>query len=77
MLINKTILQKTTQCIDNFECLKTENHICLKTKVTSCIGGKVHFINCDEKLCNYKMSYGYSSICNCPTRKELFNKYNK
>lgn len=77
MEIDENILKITTKCIDNYECLKNENHSCQKSKVESCINGKVLFINCIEMDCNYKMNYGGSAICNCPTRVEIYNKYNK
>lgn len=75
--IDKRILKKTKQCVNNFECLKNEEYVCMVTKVERCIGGKVLFIDCSDRFCKYKMNYGNSTICNCPTRKEIFNKYKK
>ena len=74
--IDKETLAKTNHCAKNFECLKNENHFCKIRKVLSCINSKVIFVNCTE-VCHYKMSFGFNSICNCPTRKEIFNKYKK
>jgi hypothetical protein len=76
MEIDKKILDETIHCTNEFECLKNENYICIITKVGHCIDGKVHFVNCN-KVCNYSMSVGGSTICNCPTRKEIYNKYKK
>jgi hypothetical protein len=76
MIIDDKIIEKTTKCLDNFGCLKDENHPCLVMGVDFCIAGKVHYVDCSKKSCNYKMGYGDSTICNCPTRKEIFNKYN-
>ena len=77
MEIDENILKTTTKCIDNYECLKNENHPCLKSKVESYSIGKVIFINCIKTDCHYKMDYGYSTICNCPVRIEIFNKYDR
>ncbi len=74
--IKSKILKATSKCTQNFGCLGNENHVCLG-KVGNSIGSKVHFVNCIERRCLYQMSYGYSIICNCPTRKEIHNKYRK
>lgn len=74
--IDKKILDATIHCKYNFECLQNENHLCLNANVDSCVNDSVHFINCNEPCHNYKISFGNSNICFCPTRKEIFNKYN-
>ena len=35
-------------------------------------------IQIDEEILknNYRISFGYSFVCICPVRKELFNRYN-
>ena len=73
--IDQTILNETTKCSNDFECLRNENYVCRTMKVESCIGGTILFMNCKDKLCNYKIYYGNGTICNCPVRKELYNKY--
>jgi len=74
MEIDKNIISNTIKCEKNFDCLSANNHV--YCKVESCINNKVHFINCVYNLnCSYKMSYGDTFICTCPTRKEIFNKY--
>lgn len=74
MEIDKIIIEKTLNCNKNFDCLNNNAHVCCK--VEDCINNEVHFIKCLEKLqCTYKMSFGESFICTCPTRKEIFNKY--
>lgn len=76
MEIDIDILKKTISCAHDFGCLKTENHHCITSKVERCVNNKVHFINCDDKYCNYKMSFGHSTVCNCPIRQEIYRKYN-
>lgn len=74
MEIEKEIQIKTTQCENDFSCLK--NGITTCCKVLSCINNKVLFVDCTSKVyCAYKITFGYSDICNCPTRIEIYNKY--
>ena len=75
MEIDSKIIEETTKCDKNFECLKNKNYTCNTSIVDRAIGGRVHFINCSVSNCNYKMAFGNSYICNCPVRKEIFNKY--
>jgi len=74
MEIDKKIIANTLDCHKNFDCLNTEKHVLCE--VENCINEKVYFIKyLGKSLCRYKMSFGDSSLCNCPTRKEIFNKY--
>ena len=75
MEINEELIKITTKCQNNFACLNDENHFCL-SNVDDCINNKVHFVKCSDNNCSYRLSFGYSFICNCPIRKEIFNKYN-
>lgn len=77
MKIDKEILKKTTRCEKKFECLKNENYTCIILKVESHANGKVLFVNCENYICKYKMNFGDGTVCNCPTRQEIFRKYNK
>ena len=77
MEINKKTINETIHCENNFECLENENYSCLLMKIDNCIGEKVLFINCTKTNCYYKMNYGNSIICNCPTRTEIYHKYKK
>lgn len=72
--VDTKTVNKTFCCEKNFNCLKSDKHICCK--VENCVNNKVHFINCaDNKYCSYKKSFGYSFFCTCMVRKEIFNKY--
>ncbi|CAG0996542.1 hypothetical protein METP2_02955 [Methanosarcinales archaeon] len=69
--IDEEILKKVN-CKKNLSCLSGTD-IC---KVELCIDGKIHFIKCiNLEPCHHRISFGYSFICKCPVRKELFNKY--
>ena len=74
--IDEKILKETTDCKRKFKCLESEDHIYCRVK--DCVEGKVHFIEClYEAPCEYKMVFGHSLVCNCPTRKEIYNRYRK
>lgn len=75
MDIDEKTIKETTQCRHNMDCLKNEEHHCIKTKVKDCIEGKLHFMHCTDYSCTYRMHYGNSEICHCPIRKEIYNKY--
>jgi len=74
-LVDDVFILKTKECHKNFECLLCDKQTCLKMKVDRYLSGNVLFINCTDKQCHYNMSFGNAVICNCPTRKEIFNRY--
>jgi hypothetical protein len=70
--VEDNIIQQTTKCGKNFSCLAGET----PCSVEHCIDNKLHFIKCvSNKLCNYRVPFGYSDVCTCPVRKELYNSY--
>ncbi len=73
--IDEEVLKNTTKCKKNFSCLSDiRNNLC---KVELNIDNKIHFVKCmSSEPCNYRISFGYSFVCICPVRKELFNRYN-
>lgn len=75
MEIDESIIKQTKHCAHDFECLENVNYLCRIAKVESCIDNSVLFIECPKNWCEYKLNFGYSAICNCPVRKEIYNKY--
>ena len=74
MEIDKAILEQTTKCEKNFKCLDNPKDICCK--VEEVIENKLAFTACLSYMsCSYKSTFGYSDVCNCPTRIEIFRKY--
>ena len=73
--INQEIIVETIHCVEDFECLANEKFVCREATVESSIEGKIIFISCRKELCAYKLNFGYGTICNCPTRREIYNKY--
>lgn len=73
--IKEEIVKNTTKCKKDFSCLSNKrNDLC---KVELNVDNKIHFVKCmSNETCNYRISFGYSFVCQCPVRKELFNLYN-
>ena len=74
MEINKELVDKTIKCQKSFDCLNNDKHVFCKVEL--CANDKVHFVKCSDNHSSYRMSFGYSDVCNCEIRKEIFNKYN-
>jgi len=72
--IDEKTLKETTKCDRDFICLSDIRQICL---INNCVAGTVHFIKCEHDVnCNYQIPFGNLFVCSCPTRKEIYNKYN-
>ncbi|GBD97794.1 MAG TPA: hypothetical protein ENG83_03210 [Nitrospirae bacterium] len=74
--IKADILNETDKCRENHSCLNGDKD-CL-CEVEDSFSNKIVFIKpVNNAACDYRMSFGYSFVCNCPTRKEIFNLYKK
>jgi hypothetical protein len=73
-LISKETLQQTIKCTLSFQCLDDERRdIC---SVELSLREKGCFLKTVKPIaCRYRVSFGDSYLCTCPTRLELFNKY--
>ena len=74
--INKSILDKTKDCIFSFKCLDDNTRDMCKVSIyleqDGCILKKPN-----DSKCPYKQWIRESTCtCNCPTRHEFFKKYN-
>lgn len=73
--INKHIINKTTKCMYDFSCLSGKKE-CLCAIENNRPAGNICFVNPENNhYCDYKIPFGYSYICTCPTRKEIHNRY--
>ncbi|VVB84584.1 Uncharacterised protein [uncultured archaeon] len=72
--LNDGIIKSADRCKKNHSCLSGDSdNLC---KVEMCVGDKIHFIKClNENLCSYRIPFGYSFVCTCPVRKELYNRF--
>jgi len=77
--INAEILANTTHCRKNNGCLAAESSShCLNIEIVKCVGNKLLFVECNNSFCRYQLKYGHgSTICNCPVRMAIYNKYRK
>jgi hypothetical protein len=74
--IDEEIINKATKCNKHFACLNDKGHSCCK--VVHIIQDSLCFIDPDKwQHCNYYTAFGYSDICNCPVRVEIYRKYKK
>lgn len=72
--VSEETIAETQRCKKGFSCLTGQREdLC---QIESCINEKVHFLKClNDETCSYKGTFGDGIICYCPTRKELFNKF--
>ncbi len=74
LAINGNVIEDTTRCKKEFVCLSGAGD-CL-CEVQYSINNRSFFIKCEKKmLCNYKVSMGSYMLCGCPTRKEIYTRY--
>jgi hypothetical protein len=72
-IISEEILEQTKHCNKDFSCL-SGNKECL-CEIKECVGCIVLFIKHQvNNGCNYKKYFGYSPLCTCPTRKEIYKQ---
>ena len=73
-IISEETKKATTKCKTGYSCLnRGKANIC---KVEDCLDGKFHFIKRPwENDCTYQISFGFSTCCDCPIRKEIYKKY--
>ncbi|HIC91190.1 MAG TPA: hypothetical protein EYP21_03835 [Syntrophaceae bacterium] len=74
--ISDHVLKATTKCKKGFSCLSGERKdLC---KISYCVSNEIYFLNhCNDTSCGYAISFGYSYVCTCPTRKEIYNRFNQ
>lgn len=78
MEIETVISKKANHCESDFESLaKNSSCTCLDLKPTRCVDRKILFIKCTNCLCKYHLVFGQATVCNCPIRVEIFNKYKR
>ena len=70
------IVNQATKCPKDLSCLNNGKQIVCPP--INNIAGEILFIKTHTRrsVCPYKMSFGYSFICHCPVRKEIYKRYN-
>lgn len=72
--ISDETIAMTTDCMFSFRCLNgNAKNIC---KIERCFGDGGCFLSTvNPGVCSYKVSFGHSYICTCPTRSEIYHRY--
>jgi len=72
--VSDRVREAAEKCKKGFACLKKgKDDICA---VADCVNDQILFVKClNDKYCSYQQPFGNEFICNCPVRKELFDKY--
>jgi hypothetical protein len=74
--IDEEIIKKALKCKKEQACLNNEEHKCCK--VTNSVQDSVCFVDREQwDNCGYLMPFGYSDVCNCPVRTEIYKQYKK
>ena len=72
--IDEDTLEKTKYCKKGFSCLSGENECLCEVKYSA--GYNTIYINPNSNRdCTYCIRFGSSFICFCPTRNEIYNRY--
>ena len=74
--IDESILNATLKCKDSFACINGgKDCFCEAEQMVS---DKVLFVKPNKNIaCSYMKYFGDSLYCTCPTRMEIYRKYNK
>lgn len=71
--VSQETLKKTTKCHNNLACLTGQGE--RPCEIEYDVDGLLLFVDYNNRMtCQYVLHFGYSYICTCPTRKELFKK---
>ncbi len=72
--VSKEAVQACVKCPRGLSCLEeSDRDLC---RVASCVDGAMHFITCaHDGPCPYKQPVWERLLCNCPVRREIYNKY--
>ena len=72
--VSDRIRKAAACCKKGFSCLqKGKGDFCA---VEDCVNDSVLFVKSQYNAsCPYQQSFGNEFICNCPVRKELYDKY--
>lgn len=65
--------QRTDRCWRGFACLSgEEDFIC---EVEESVGDVVFVNRSTSTYCPYDVTFGYSHMCSCPVRREIYERY--
>jgi len=74
--VSKETLKQTIKCPFDYACLKDQHFP--KCVVDYSVENNIVFVKeVRKENCPYLMSFGYATLCHCPTRFEIYQKYEK
>jgi hypothetical protein len=71
--VSEETRRKTDKCWRGFECLSNPQGV--TCAVRSCVRGVLFVDKETVSYCPYEVTFGYSHICSCPTRQEIYDRY--
>ena len=72
--ISQDVIEKTTECDKNFSCLSDDQKsLC---EIDSHPTESSFFIEKPKnEICNYRQPFARFYLCTCPTRQEIYKRY--
>ena len=73
--LNSFVIKATTKCEHGFSCLSDSNECLCEVKCA----GPEHFVEIkahSSDSCRYFLAYNNFTYCLCPTRNEIYKRYN-
>jgi hypothetical protein len=71
--VSQKTRQRTDKCWRGFGCLSDPGSV--PCAVRSCVRGVLFVDKQTVRYCPYEVTFGYSRICSCPTRQEIYDRY--
>ena len=77
--VDEDTIKRAVNCARDQVCLSGEEELrCQPSDVMSGSSAEVALLQCPEdEGCAYCLSFGHTSICQCPVRIEIFKRYGK
>ncbi|MDH4027617.1 MAG: hypothetical protein OEU95_02140 [Nitrospirota bacterium] len=79
--ISNETIEKTTECLRDFRCLDPDKgDICIDMcPIDQVFNKQILFLKdkLHENHCNYNRLFGFSYICNCPVRRDIYDLYKR
>ncbi len=72
MKVSEQTLQKAEKCWRGFRCLSAGDGVC---PVHDEVNGVLFVEKKGDAYCPYDVTFGYSHICTCPVRREIYERY--
>lgn len=76
LTISQEIIDETTKCNFDKQCLQSADFpLCKANRIS--VNDVIFVSKTAIDVCNYVFGFGFSQICVCPIRKEIYKKYGR